>query len=124
MPTSFTTFNLEPALMRAIAELGFEEATPVQEQVIPLLLAGKDVIAQAQTGTGKTAAFGLPILQRLDPSARYPQALVLAPTRERARCSPLTHHAARINPPTSLSPAIQIAARPLCSTRSRGCARK
>ena len=84
MPTSFTTFNLEPALMRAIAELGFEEATPVQEQVIPLLLAGKDVIAQAQTGTGKTAAFGLPILQRLDPSARYPQALVLAPTRELA----------------------------------------
>ena len=84
MPTSFTTFNLDPALLRAITELGFEEATPVQEQVIPLMLEGKDVIAQAQTGTGKTAAFGLPILQRLDPSARYPQALVLAPTRELA----------------------------------------
>ena len=84
MPTPFTTFNLDPALLRAITELGFEEATPVQEQVIPLMLEGKDVIAQAQTGTGKTAAFGLPILQRLDPSARYPQALVLAPTRELA----------------------------------------
>src|SRR3954449_826227 len=84
MPASFTTFDLEPALMRAIAELGFEEATPVQEQVIPLMLEGQDVIAQAQTGTGKTAAFGLPILQRLDPSATYPQALVLAPTRELA----------------------------------------
>ena len=69
MPTSFTAFDLDPAIMRAITELGFEEATPVQEQVIPLMLQRKDVIAQAQTGTGKTAAFGLPILQRLDPAA-------------------------------------------------------
>ena len=84
MPTPFNSFDLQPDLRRAVAELGFEEATPVQEQVIPLLLQGKDVIAQAQTGTGKTAAFGLPILQRLDPSANYPQALVLAPTRELA----------------------------------------
>ncbi len=84
MPTSFDTLNLDPDIMRATAELGFEEATPVQEQVLPLMLAGKDVIAQAQTGTGKTAAFGLPILQRLDSAANYPQALVLAPTRELA----------------------------------------
>ncbi len=84
MPTSFASFDLDPAIARAIAELGFEEATPVQEQVIPLMLQHKDVIAQAQTGTGKTAAFGLPILQLLDPAANYPQALVLAPTRELA----------------------------------------
>jgi ATP-dependent RNA helicase DeaD len=84
MSTSFDTLQLDPEIMRAVAELGFEEATPVQEQVLPLMLAGKDVIAQAQTGTGKTAAFGLPILQRLDAGANYPQALVLAPTRELA----------------------------------------
>jgi len=84
MPMSFASFNFDPDILRAVTELGFEEATPVQEQVIPLMLAGKDVIAQAQTGTGKTAAFGLPILQRLDTSANYPQALILAPTRELA----------------------------------------
>ena len=84
MPTSFAAFDLDPAIGRAITDLGFEEATPVQEQVIPLMLQHKDVIAQAQTGTGKTAAFGLPILQLLDPAAAYPQALVLAPTRELA----------------------------------------
>ena len=84
MPISFDSFNLKPDLMRAVTELGFEEATPVQEQAIPLMLEGKDMIAQAQTGTGKTAAFGLPILQRLDTTANYPQALVLAPTRELA----------------------------------------
>ena len=84
MPTPFTDFALDPDIMRAVTELSFEEATPVQEQVIPLMLDGHDVIAQAQTGTGKTAAFGLPILQRLDTTANYPQALVLAPTRELA----------------------------------------
>jgi len=84
MPTLFDSFDFDPTLTRAITELGFEEATPVQERVLPLMLEGKDVIAQAQTGTGKTAAFGLPILQRLDSSANYPQALVLAPTRELA----------------------------------------
>ena len=84
MPTLFDSFDFDPTLTRAITELGFEEATPVQAQVLPLMLEGKDVIAQAQTGTGKTAAFGLPILQRLDAGANYPQALVLAPTRELA----------------------------------------
>ncbi len=84
MPTPFSAFDLHPDILRAIADLGFEEATPVQEQVIPRMLAGGDVIAQAQTGTGKTAAFGLPILQHLDTSANYPQALILAPTRELA----------------------------------------
>ncbi len=84
MPTPFTTFSFDPDILQAIADLGFEEATPVQEQVLPLMLQGRDVIAQAQTGTGKTAAFGLPILQCLDSAANYPQALILAPTRELA----------------------------------------
>ena len=84
MPVSFDSFHLDSDLNRALTELGFEEATPVQEQVIPLMLAGRDVIAQAQTGTGKTAAFGLPILQRLDTGANFPQALILTPTRELA----------------------------------------
>jgi len=84
MSTLFDSFDFDPTLTRAITELGFEEASPVQAQVLPLMLEGKDVIAQAQTGTGKTAAFGLPILQRLDSTANYPQALVLAPTRELA----------------------------------------
>jgi len=84
MPTPFTTFSFDPEILQAIADLGFEEATPVQELVLPLMLQGRDVIAQAQTGTGKTAAFGLPILQCLDSAANYPQALILAPTRELA----------------------------------------
>ena len=70
--------------MRAVAELGFEIPTPIQARAIPALLAGKDMIGQAQTGTGKTAAFGLPILQLCNASINKPQALVLEPTRELA----------------------------------------
>ncbi len=70
-------------MLRAIDELGFVNPMPVQEQVIPVLLAGgHDVVALAQTGTGKTAAFGLPVIQRIDTSMRKPQSLILAPTRE------------------------------------------
>lgn len=81
--TTFEALGLSGALLQALTELGYEEPTPVQEQTIPLLLAGHDVIAQAQTGTGKTAAFALPIVQKLQ-SMRAPQALILAPTRELA----------------------------------------
>jgi ATP-dependent RNA helicase DeaD len=80
----FDSFGLSAPLMRAVAEVGFEEPTPVQREAIPLLLQGSDVIAQAQTGTGKTGAFALPIIEQLDPDVRHPQALVLAPTRELA----------------------------------------
>ena len=62
----FSELGLNDALLKAIRRSGFEEATPIQEQTIPLALEGKDVIGQAQTGTGKTAAFGLPILQNLE----------------------------------------------------------
>src|SRR5438093_3269091 len=79
---SFAELGLPEPLLQTIVELGFEEPTPIQEQAIPELLAGHDVIGQAQTGTGKTAAFGLPMLQYLDPDSSDTQALVLTPTRE------------------------------------------
>ncbi len=84
MTTEFTTLNLRPELEQAITALGYTEPTPIQAGIIPLMLAGTDVIGQAQTGTGKTAAFALPILNNLNPSRRLPQALILAPTRELA----------------------------------------
>ena len=62
----------------------FEEATPIQSKAIPVLMEGKDVIGQAQTGTGKTAAFGIPVLQKVDPSSKKTQAVILSPTRELA----------------------------------------
>ncbi|GAC1437826.1 MAG: hypothetical protein NVSMB65_12140 [Chloroflexota bacterium] len=82
MAVPFTELGLSPEILRAVVEVGYEETTPIQEQSIPLLLAGRDIIAQAQTGTGKTAAFALPLLERVDAAQRHPQVLVLAPTRE------------------------------------------
>jgi len=87
-PPSFSDLFLDlPAaepLLRALADVGYESPSPIQSQTIPHLLAGRDVLGQAQTGTGKTAAFALPILARLDIGQHKPQALVLAPTRELA----------------------------------------
>ncbi len=80
----FLQLGLSPRVLRALEAMGFEEPMPVQERVIPLMLAGKDVICQAQTGTGKTAAYGIPIAERVDPLRRDVQALVLCPTRELA----------------------------------------
>src|SRR5215212_1392251 len=71
-------------MIAALSALGYEAPTPIQERTIPVLLAERDLIGQAQTGTGKTAAFALPILHRLDPKSRDTQALVLTPTRELA----------------------------------------
>ncbi len=81
---TFDQFDLRPELQQAITELGYTQPTPIQEATIPLLLAGRDVIGQAQTGTGKTAAYGLPFLQRMQGSRKGVQGLVLAPTRELA----------------------------------------
>jgi ATP-dependent RNA helicase DeaD len=81
---SFDRLGLNEPLRQAINEVGYEAPTPIQLKTIPLLLAGHDVIGQAQTGTGKTAAFALPILQRLNPDEREVQALILTPTRELA----------------------------------------
>jgi len=80
--TAFRDLGLAPEIQQALDELGYEDPTPIQEQAIPELLAGHDVIGQAQTGTGKTAAFGLPLLQYVDPSDDEVQAVVLTPTRE------------------------------------------
>ena len=79
----FEELGLKPEILRAVEDLGFEIPMPVQEKVIPLLLSeNKDVVALAQTGTGKTAAFGFPIIQRIDPDEKNVQALILCPTRE------------------------------------------
>ena len=83
MTTEFTSLNLRPELEQAITDLGYITPTAIQEGMIPLMLTGVDVIGQAQTGTGKTAAFALPILHNYI-HQRLPQALVLAPTRELA----------------------------------------
>ena len=82
--TKFEDLGLSPEILRAIEEMGFEEATPIQCQAIPLMLEGEDIIGQAQTGTGKTAAFGIPLLMKVDPEERNTQAIVLCPTRELA----------------------------------------
>jgi ATP-dependent RNA helicase DeaD len=80
----FDELEMSREMRRAITDMGFEELTPIQEQTIPLILEGKDVIGQAQTGTGKTLAFGLPILEMLTPRGRSLEAVVLCPTRELA----------------------------------------
>ena len=82
--TSFSQLLLQPALLQTVDQLGFKQMTPIQAQSLPLILEGVDVIAQAKTGSGKTAAFGLGVLQHLDPDLLQPQALVLCPTRELA----------------------------------------
>lgn len=82
--TTFEDFGLGAPLLRAIAELGYNTPTPIQSAAIPVLLQGRDVLGQAQTGTGKTAAFALPLLQRLDTRVQAIQALILTPTRELA----------------------------------------
>jgi len=80
--SAFNDLGLAPEIQQALDELGYEEPSPIQERAIPELLAGHDVIGQAQTGTGKTAAFGLPLLQYIDPADDEVQAIVMTPTRE------------------------------------------
>jgi ATP-dependent RNA helicase DeaD len=82
--TAFDQLNLSAPIFKALEEVGYETPSPIQAQTIPPLLAGKDMVGQAQTGTGKTAAFALPILSNLDLKKKAPQVLVLAPTRELA----------------------------------------
>lgn len=83
-PGGFADFGLDDRLLQTLTQIGYEEASPIQAATIPALLAGRDLVGLAQTGTGKTAAFALPILERLTPGGKRPQALVLAPTRELA----------------------------------------
>jgi ATP-dependent RNA helicase DeaD len=80
----FTELGLSPELLKAIARVGYEEASPIQSEAIPILLAGRDVVGQSQTGSGKTAAFALPAIEKVDGALRAPQILILCPTRELA----------------------------------------
>ncbi|GHH98905.1 DEAD/DEAH box helicase [Neobacillus kokaensis] len=82
--TTFQEIGISEPIQRAITDMGFEEASPIQEKAIPVALTGKDIIGQAQTGTGKTAAFAIPILEKVDTSKKYVQAIAIAPTRELA----------------------------------------
>lgn len=81
---SFEDFGLSSEMLKSILAMGFEEPTPIQAKTIPVLMTGKDVIGQAQTGTGKTAAFGIPVIEKVDRQINAVQAIVLAPTRELA----------------------------------------
>lgn len=80
----FEDLGLSDALLAAVSKMGFETPSPIQQQAIPVLLSGKDVVGQSQTGTGKTAAFAIPAIERTDPSLKKPQVLILCPTRELA----------------------------------------
>lgn len=82
--TRFEELGLSPEIMKAVKNMGFEEASPIQAKAIPVMRSGKDIIGQAQTGTGKTAAFGIPLLEKIDPKNKKLQAVVLCPTRELA----------------------------------------
>ncbi len=84
MSIRFDELSLSKEILKAVSDMGFEEATPIQALAIPALLAGQDIIGQAQTGTGKTAAFGIPLLEKIDSRSKKVQALVLCPTRELA----------------------------------------
>lgn len=80
----YSDSGIHPDILKAVEEMGFETMTPIQEQAIPVLLEGKDIIGQAQTGTGKTAAFAIPMIQSVDPQLKKPQGIILCPTRELA----------------------------------------
>ena len=82
--SNFGDLKLSAPVVLALQEMGFEEPTPVQAKSIPCLMGGRDVVAQALTGTGKTAAFGIPLVECIDTARNVPQAVVLAPTRELA----------------------------------------
>ena len=80
----FSDFGLSSEVLQAISNMGFEEPTPIQEKAIPIIMQGRDIIGQAQTGTGKTMAFGIPIIERIDPRKFSVQSIILTPTRELA----------------------------------------
>ena len=84
MYETFDELGIQPEILQAVKDMGFEEPTPIQRVSIPVALSGKDLIGQAQTGTGKTAAFGIPVLERIDTTKPGPQAVILSPTRELA----------------------------------------
>ncbi len=82
---SFADLQIHPSVLQAVVDVGYETPSPIQAATIPAMMAGSDVVGLAQTGTGKTAAFAIPILSKIDTSSRITQELVLAPTRELAQ---------------------------------------
>ena len=84
MQIRFSELSLSAEMQKSIVDMGFEEASPIQSESIPYILEGRDVIGQAQTGTGKTVAFGIPVCERVDPTQKTVQAIILCPTRELA----------------------------------------
>ena len=80
----FSESGINSNIIKGLDEMGFSEMTPIQEQAIPVLMRGRDIIGQAQTGTGKTAAFGIPMIEQVSPRSKHIQGLVLCPTRELA----------------------------------------
>src|SRR6516165_5951119 len=83
----FSELGLSPAVLKAIDRLGYEKAAPIQSEAIPLIMGGSDVVGQSQTGSGKTAAFGIPAVESVDPHLRAVQVIILCPTRELAGSS-------------------------------------
>lgn len=83
-PKLFSELGLSAELLKAIDKLGFEQAAPIQAEAIPLLLQGRDIVGQSQTGSGKTAAFGIPAVEKVEVTSRAVQVLILCPTRELA----------------------------------------
>ena len=80
--TQFKELNISSEIMRAVEEMGYENATDIQAQSIPLIMEGKDVLGRSNTGTGKTAAFGIPAIESVDTNGKLPQILIICPTRE------------------------------------------
>src|SRR2546429_9825125 len=80
----FSELGLSAEVLKAIDKLGFEQASPIQAEAIPVLMLGRDVVGQSQTGSGKTAAFAVPAIEKVDPQLRVTQVLILCPTRELA----------------------------------------
>src|SRR5512139_507712 len=80
----FTDLDLKPEVLKALEDMGYEDLTPIQEETFAPILAGRDLLARAETGSGKTAACGIPLVQMVDPSLNAIQALILVPTRELA----------------------------------------
>ena len=107
--------GVRPEILQAVERMGFTEMTEVQEKTIPVMMAGHDVIAKAPTGTGKTCAFGIPIIERIDPARPVPQAVILAPPGSWPSRSPGTWRTSPISCRTS-APSASTAAR-TCKSR-------
>lgn len=103
-PPTFADLDIDDRVLKALSDVGYESPSPIQAATIPPLLEGKDVVGLAQTGTGKTAAFAVPVLSRIDTSIKQTQALVLAPTRELAlQVAEPSASTPRTSPPDSTS---------------------